>query len=562
MDKTERKGNVDKKSIKSMDDLFEYIGNFGTYQKRFYFLVILPAGICAMPTLSTVFMLADRLKRCKIPSLPNDTYASQGSWHDALINRNIPLSSDSNKTYDDCNMLMYSNTTGNMTSSTSSCSSWVYDDSVFQNTMPSEFDIVCDKVVYQSTASMVYMSGMFLGTLLFGSIGDIFGRKPALCLAITTQFSANVGIIFAPNYITFVVLRFFAGVGNVGVFAQAFIAGIEYVGKPKRVLAGSVIEVYWCAGELVLAGIAYFLPNWRHIQIAITCLIATTLSFWIIMPESIRWLFSTGRDKQANEQLQRVAKVNKVSLPDNIKVEIEESSSSILKPLKQLLKHPTMILRTGILSFSWFVCNIGYYGLTLNSGRIGGNIYVNYTVSVLMEVAAYLSCWFLVGRIGRRASFCSTMLLGGVSCLCSIFTVEYASDDLSWTTIMLSSIGKFGVSAAFAIIYIFTPECYPTSLRSSTCAVCHFVGKIGAVVSPYIADLALLVDSDMKVALPLIVFGAAMIASGILAFALPETLGKNLPETIQEAAYMKKKNKDRGESYELPEKYTPIKEKF
>ena len=49
----------------------------------------------------------------------------------------------------------------------------------------------------------------------------------------------------------------------------------------------------------------------------------------------------------------------------------------------------------------------------------------------------------------------------------------------------------------------------------------------------------LLVDSDMKVALPLVVFGGLMIMSGLLAFTLPETLGKKLPETIEQAVLMR-----------------------
>ena len=77
--------------------------------------------------------------------------------------------------------------------------------------------------------------------------------------------------------------------------------------------------------------------------------------------------------------------------------------------------------------------NIGYYGLTLNTGRIGGNIYINYVVSVIMELVAYFACLFLVDRIGRRAMFCASMLLGGLACLASIFTVMYASEGKTVT---------------------------------------------------------------------------------------------------------------------------------
>ena len=53
----------EKEVLSNFDDIFQYIGEFGRYQKRLYFTVILPAAICALPTLATVFILADRAHR-------------------------------------------------------------------------------------------------------------------------------------------------------------------------------------------------------------------------------------------------------------------------------------------------------------------------------------------------------------------------------------------------------------------------------------------------------------------------------------------------------------------
>ncbi len=39
------------------DDILPYLGEFGTYQKRIYFLVCLPALVSAFLTLSPVFIL-------------------------------------------------------------------------------------------------------------------------------------------------------------------------------------------------------------------------------------------------------------------------------------------------------------------------------------------------------------------------------------------------------------------------------------------------------------------------------------------------------------------------
>ena len=67
-----------------------------------------------------------------------------------------------------------------------------------------------------------------------------------------------------------------------------------------------------------------------------------------------------------------------------------------------------------------------YYGLGLNVGNLNGDIYVNFVINSSMEVAAYIACLLLLNRIGRKPLHAGTMILGGVACLSTIFTVLYA----------------------------------------------------------------------------------------------------------------------------------------
>ena len=67
-----------------------------------------------------------------------------------------------------------------------------------------------------------------------------------------------------------------------------------------------------------------------------------------------------------------------------------------------------------------------YYGLGLNVGNLDGDIYVNFAINTTMEVAAYILCLLVLERVGRKQLHAGTMILGGVACLCTIFTIIYA----------------------------------------------------------------------------------------------------------------------------------------
>ena len=74
-------------------------------------------------------------------------------------------------------------------------------------------------------------------------------------------------------------------------------------------------------------------------------------------------------------------------------------------------------------------------------------------------------------------------------------------------------------------------ELFPTSTRTACVGGCSTSGRIGGIVSPFIAGLSLYVSW-----LPLVIFGTFAFVSGTVVYLfLPETLGRPLPETISEA---------------------------
>ena len=57
----------------------------------------------------------------------------------------------------------------------------------------------------------VFNFGVMVGAIIFTSMADRLGRKPIHLACQYTMLVLGIVIAFAPNYITFVVLRFFLG---------------------------------------------------------------------------------------------------------------------------------------------------------------------------------------------------------------------------------------------------------------------------------------------------------------------------------------------------------------
>ena len=90
--------------------------------------------------------------------------------------------------------------------------------------------------------------------------------------------------------------------------------------------------------------------------------------------------------------------------------------------------------------------------------------------------------------------------------------------------------GIFGASASFAIVYVYTAEMFPTTIRNQAVGTCSLVARIGGITS-------LLLDLLKVYWLPAPVFIMGVVATiaGAVAVFFPETLGQKLPDTMEDA---------------------------
>ena len=62
-----------------------------------------------------------------------------------------------------------------------------------------------------------------------------------------------------------------------------------------------------------------------------------------------------------------------------------------------------------------------YYGLSLGTGDLAGNPYLNFTLSATVELAAILCSQYTFNKYGRKIPYVLNMALAGVSLLLVIF---------------------------------------------------------------------------------------------------------------------------------------------
>nr|KAI8729344.1 organic cation transporter protein-like isoform X1 [Biomphalaria glabrata] len=479
-----------------------------------------------MQAVITVYTLGTPKHRCAILGDPNDTYDRTDL---GLFNDSIPPD------VGDCYLYDRNTSTGNKTLKT--CERWVYDKTNFDETLVTKFNFVCKDEMKKSLAQMFYMLGSFLGTFIFGPLGDVIGRRLIMITSGLIYGVASTCVAFSMSLTFLCIISLVNGSACTAYYNVLYVLGLELVGQNNRILAGTVIVSFFGIGIILLPVMAYFLRDWKTLQLAASAWVIVFVLYYWCVPESPRWLISKKRFTEADAILQHAAKVNKRSMTGRKEwAEIAQ----VNEPFWKIATHRILVIRTTIIYFNWAVCSMSYYGMSLSVGSLSGSIFLNAVLYGLVELLSYIISYFLLDRIGRRRLHIGFMVITGLSCSVSSLPTLYGG--YSWLTIILATIGKFGVSGAYANIWLYSAELFPTVLRSSGLSSGSFFARIGGLISPFIANIGTGRGGNLEKLIPLFIFGALSLVAGFSAYFLPETKNRRLPETIEDAVAFGRSN--------------------
>lgn len=136
------------------------------------------------------------------------------------------------------------------------------------------------------------------------------------------------------------------------------LTALEMVGPKKRLVAGTVVHMFFSAGYMLTALFAICIDNWRHLQLALTLPGLGFFCYWWFIPESARWLINQNRLPEAKRLIKIAAKENKIKIDDdtldNLLVpENKTTNNQRQANVLDIFRHSNLRKRTFIILFDW-----------------------------------------------------------------------------------------------------------------------------------------------------------------------------------------------------------------
>ncbi|XP_038588355.1 solute carrier family 22 member 7-like isoform X2 [Micropterus salmoides] len=516
------------------ENILEEIDGFGPFQIAITVLLCTPRIVLPCHFLLNNFIAAVPPHRCDVSALEDG--GPTNLTQEQRLTVYVPVREDGEP--EPCEMFaepqfqLLANSSNSANLPTIHCQSgWVYDNSTFTSTLATEWDLVCDRKSLTKTTSSVFFFGVMVGAIAFGYLCDKYGRKNTLLASYIMAIVFGFCSAFANSYVLFAVLRFLTGFGLTGISINSVVLTIEWVDTSHRSFIGVIGGLAWSVGNMLLAGFAFLVNDWRTLIMTVTAPLGFAVLTWWWIPESARWLLANGKVERAQFYLEKCAKFNKgQKLSSKLKAETLSNIEIMEKQDKNytylhLIKTPKMRRLTVLTGILWYGVASTYYGISLNISGFGLNLYLTHFIYAAIEVPAKLMIYCFLNIIGRRKCQAGTLLLTGICIAVNIFLPK----GLWHVRAVVAILGKGLSEAAFTTVFLYTTELYPTVIRQNGLGYTSFMSRLGVSVAPLILML-----EDVWTVLPQIIICSVAIISGLVSLLLPETLNLRLPETIDD----------------------------
>merc|ERR1712123_2458 len=416
---------------------------------------------------------------------------------------------------------------------------YFYDSSVFKTTVVTEWNLVCDNAVLLPTLTFTYMLGIGLSNLLAGALSDAFGRRVLVLTMATVHIVSSFVTWFSPSFWVFLIGRMFAGGSIHTAWAGLFILLQEVTPRQHRTLTSGIMNFGWSTGSMWICFLAYFIRDWRTLQLVFSLMSLLMIACFFFLPESPRWLLASGRFEEAKKTLKDIARKNGKDIDlrvfDNSidvlqKDTCVDTKSSFFIEVKKmanifvdLVRTPKMRRRTLLMMPTFFAVGMGNYGIHFSSRFASLDLFAVNMVKATTNFLVVVVFMFVLKYVDRTKCLLSMYSLTGIVAI-SFYLMPTGIRPIVFVFAQTLFAGDY------YIVDTYVPELLPTPTINFGFNFLEFVSKIGSSIAPFIVDLGGAIDPG----LPPLVFGCVLSVASISFFFLPETRGKPLPQTVAE----------------------------
>lgn len=334
-------------------------------------------------------------------------------------------------------------------------------------------------------------AGQLLGALVFGSLAERFGRIRSATAGIAIMAVMTLACALAGSFPALIACRFVQGIGIGGEMpvAATYISELSRAHGRGRFFL--LYEMIFPVGLMAAGQLgAWLVPafGWQSIFLAgsIPCLIITVLV--ARLSESPRWLISKGRLREAEAVIRQIENSTPRRSPAAPTILPKSPPASNMRWSEFLsggYRQRTLIVWT-LWASTFFIANglnnwlpslyNTVYHLDLRQALRAASL------TNVAQVLVLLVCAFLIDRIGRRSWAVASFIVGGA--LLAVLGFVGARSVISVMILATLSYGIIG--STNAVLYLYTPEIYPTRMRAIGTGLATSWLRFGSAVGPAI----------------------------------------------------------------------------
>jgi putative MFS transporter len=377
--------------------------------------------------------------------------------------------------------------------------------------------------------------GQFAGALLFGALAERYGRIRSASGATALMSVMSVACALAGNFPALLVLRLVQGIGVGGEMPVAAVYINELSKAHGRGKFFLLYEMIFPIGLMMTGQIgAIVVPTlgWQAMFLigGIPGLVIAVLL--LRLRESPRWLIQRGRLREAEtiiEEMETAASIDTTKdttpAPPDLR-DVPGSKTQWFELLSPAYRTRTLAVWV-LWACAYFITNglnnwmptlyNRVYGLSLQEALRAG------TLNNIAQVALLLVCAFVIDRVGRRR-WMTVCFVAGALLLAALGT--FASGSVG-AVIALVTISYGIVGSANAVLYLYTPEIYPTRMRAIATGAATCWLRLASAAGPLLVGYLVAAQGTGAVFL---MFAAAGVVGALAAAWMVETRNKRLED--------------------------------